>query len=95
MGSWQVQDAKARRWTSAGATPARELTVRHGRPFAIERDERTISIGPAGVMAMACTHRRPEATREAPNGDHNKDQLATRESQAGGGEARSTNNEAG
>ena len=32
----------------------------------METDERTSSIEPAGVMAMACTHRRPEATREAP-----------------------------
>ena len=32
----------------------------------MERDERTRSIQPAGVMAMACTHRRPDATREAP-----------------------------
>jgi len=32
----------------------------------MEIDERTSSIGPAGVVAMACTYRRPEATREAP-----------------------------
>jgi len=32
----------------------------------MEIDERTSSIKPAGVMAMACTHRRPDATREAP-----------------------------
>src|SRR5258707_1995578 len=32
----------------------------------METDERTSSIEPAGVMAMACRHRRPEATREAP-----------------------------
>ena len=32
----------------------------------MERDERTSSIGPVGVMAMACTHRRPDATRETP-----------------------------
>jgi hypothetical protein len=32
----------------------------------MEIDERTSFIGPAGVMAMACTHRRPDATREAP-----------------------------
>ena len=32
----------------------------------METDERTSSIEPAGVMAMAGTHRRPEATREAP-----------------------------
>ena len=32
----------------------------------MKRDERTSFIEPAGVMAMACTHRRPDATREAP-----------------------------
>ena len=32
----------------------------------METDERISSIEPAGVMATACTHRRPEATREAP-----------------------------
>ena len=32
----------------------------------MKRDERTSFIGPAGVMAIACTHRRPDATREAP-----------------------------
>jgi hypothetical protein len=32
----------------------------------MEIDERTSSIGPAGVMAMACRQRRPDATREAP-----------------------------
>jgi hypothetical protein len=32
----------------------------------MEIDERTSSVGPAGVMAMACRHRRPEATREVP-----------------------------
>jgi hypothetical protein len=30
----------------------------------MERDERISSIGPAGVMAMACRQRRPDATRE-------------------------------
>jgi hypothetical protein len=49
----------------------------------METDERTSSIEPAGVMAMACTHRRPDATREAPAAGHGKDQLATRERQAG------------
>jgi hypothetical protein len=43
-----------------------DLTVTQGRPLMVERDERTSSIEPAGVMAMACTHRRPDATREAP-----------------------------
>jgi len=32
----------------------------------MERDERTSSLGPAGVMAMAGRQRRPDATREAP-----------------------------
>jgi hypothetical protein len=49
----------------------------------METDERTRSIEPAGVMAMACRHRRPEATREAPAVIAVRDQLATRESQAG------------
>ena len=49
----------------------------------MEIDERTSSIGPAGVMAMACTHRRPDATREAPAVIANKDQLAARERQVG------------
>ena len=29
-------------------------------------NERTSSIEPAGVMATACRHRRPDATRETP-----------------------------
>jgi hypothetical protein len=49
----------------------------------MEIDERTNSIGPAGVMAMACRHRRPEATREAPAVVAVEDQLAARERQAG------------
>ena len=48
----------------------------------MEMDERTSFIEPAGVIAMACTHRRPDATREAPAVIH-KDQLAARERQAG------------
>ena len=32
----------------------------------MEINERTSSIGLAGVMAMACRQRRPDATREAP-----------------------------
>ena len=32
----------------------------------MEKDERMRFIEPAGVMATACTHRRPDATREAP-----------------------------
>jgi hypothetical protein len=49
-------------------TAGADLTVivSRGRPMAMETDERISSIEPAGVMAMACTHRRPEATREAP-----------------------------
>jgi hypothetical protein len=49
----------------------------------MEIDERTSSIELAGVMAMACAHRRPDATREAPAVIIIKDQLATRERQAG------------
>ena len=50
----------------------------------MENDERTSFIGPDGVMAMACRQRRPDATREAPAViAMNKDQLATRERQAG------------
>jgi hypothetical protein len=49
----------------------------------MEIDERISSIEPAGVMAMACTHRRPDATREAPAVIAVMDQLATRERQAG------------
>jgi hypothetical protein len=54
-----------------------------GRPTSVERYERISSIGPAGVVATACRHRGPDATREAPAVILNKDQLATRESQAG------------
>jgi hypothetical protein len=51
----------------------------------MERNELTSSIEPAGVMATACTHRRPHATRNtgSPNGDRGPDQLVTRERQAG------------
>ena len=48
----------------------------------MEKDERISSLGPAGVMATACRHRRPDATREAPAVIAVKDQLATRERQA-------------
>ena len=41
------------------------------------------SIGPAGVMAMACRHRGPDATSEAPSGGRGWDQPATRERPAG------------
>jgi hypothetical protein len=49
----------------------------------MEIDERTSFIGPAGVMAMACRHRRPDATREGPAVIAVRDQLATRERPAG------------
>src|ERR1035438_5315345 len=45
--------------------------------------ERIGSIGPAGVVATACRHRGPDATREAPAVIASWDQPATRESQAG------------
>jgi hypothetical protein len=32
----------------------------------MEKRERIRSIGPAGVLATPCVHRRPDATREAP-----------------------------
>jgi len=48
----------------------------------MEQCERTGSVDPAGVVATACRHRRPDATREAHDGDR-QDQLATRERQAG------------
>jgi len=38
----------------------------------VERDERTSSIEPAGVMAMACTHRRPDANTGSPAVINNK-----------------------
>ena len=53
------------------------------RPRLREQHERTGSIRPAGVVATACRQRRPDATREAPNGDRGRDQPATRERQAG------------
>jgi hypothetical protein len=37
-----------------------------GRPTSVERNERISSIEPAGVVATACRHRGPSATREAP-----------------------------
>ena len=37
-----------------------------GRPTSVEEYERISSIGPAGVVATACRHRGPDATREAP-----------------------------
>jgi len=54
------------------------------------------SIRPVGVVATACRHSGSGATREAPAVIVSRDQLATRESQAGavwgGGEARGTVN---
>jgi hypothetical protein len=47
----------------------------------MERYERTGSIGPAGVVATACKHRRPDATREAPTVIAVTGQLTTRERQ--------------
>jgi len=60
-----------------------DLTVTQGRPLTMERDERTSSIGPTGIMAMACRHRRPDAYTGSPSGDRSADQLAARERQAG------------
>jgi len=66
--------------TIAGA----DLTFSQGRPLTMEIDERTSFIGPAGIIAMACKQRRPDATREAPAVIViNQDQLATRERWAG------------
>jgi len=42
------------------------LTLTQGRPLTMESDERTSSLELAGVMGMACRHRRPGATRAAP-----------------------------
>ena len=50
----------------------------------MEREERISSTGPAGIMAMACRQRRPDATRETPAVIvMNKDQRAARERWAG------------
>jgi len=43
-----------------------DLAISQGRPLTMEKRERIRSIGPAGVLATACAHRRPDATREAP-----------------------------
>jgi hypothetical protein len=59
----------------------------------METDERTSFIEPAGVMATACRHRRPEATREAPTVIAVRSTGTSRETGRavwGGGEARST-----
>ena len=49
----------------------------------MEGYERTASIGPAGVLVTTCMHRKAHGTREAPAVIRSRDQLATRESQAG------------
>jgi len=49
----------------------------------MEIDERISSIGPAGVMATACRHRRPDVTREAPAVIAVLGQPAPRERQVG------------
>jgi len=51
--------------------------------MSMRNEERISLIGPAGVLAMACMQRGPDATREAPSGDCIRNQPATRESQAG------------
>jgi hypothetical protein len=59
----------------------------------METDERTSSIESVGVMAMACTHRRPEATREAPAViavGINWQLARDKPGRVGGGEVRST-----
>ena len=60
--------------------PTRRYT---GKAEVDGEDERTSSIGPAGVLATACRQRGPDATREAPAVIAVWDQLATRERQAG------------
>ena len=49
----------------------------------MEEYERTASIGSAGVLVTTCVHRKAHGTREAPAVIRSRDQLATRESQAG------------
>jgi hypothetical protein len=56
-----------------------DLTFSQGRPLTRGMDERTSSLGPAGVIAMACRQRRPDATREAPAVIAGRDQPVTRE----------------
>jgi hypothetical protein len=49
-----------------------------------ENERTNTPIGPAGVLATACRHRGPDATRETPAViAQERGQLATRESQAG------------
>jgi hypothetical protein len=59
----------------------------------MEIDERISCVEPSGVMAMACTRRRPEATREAPAViavGINWQLARARPGRMGGGEVRST-----
>ena len=49
----------------------------------MERDERTSSIVPAGIMAMACRQKETRRNTGSPSGDRSGDQLAARERQAG------------
>src|ERR1700738_1838808 len=69
--AWRLRERAGRNMRERGAGPEKtiagaDLTFSRGRPLAMETDERTSSMEPAGVMATACRHRRPEATREAP-----------------------------
>ena len=52
-------------------------------PLTMEKHERIRSIEPAGVLARACVHRRPDEHTGSPSGDHGVDQPAARERQAG------------
>jgi hypothetical protein len=59
----------------------------------MEEHERISSIGPAGVVARACRHRAPGATREATAEiavGINRQLARARSGRMGGGEARST-----
>jgi hypothetical protein len=47
----------------------------------MKKDERMRFIVPAGVLAMACRQRRPDATRETPTVIAARDQLTPRERQ--------------
>ena len=49
----------------------------------MESYERTNSIKPAGVLAMACRQKGTMRNTGSPSGDRNADQLAARERQAG------------
>src|SRR5579859_1014086 len=69
-GAWRLRERAGRNVSERCAGPEKtvagaDLTFSQGRPLTMETDERTSSIEPAGVMATACRHRRPDATREA------------------------------